>query len=126
MSRASRRRAERERKKREKKPKSQSRGLGNQDMPTIPCVPWNEESPKCPECASDWIDEGDRYSCHVCGRFIKKMDIEVHDCERCGRQFLYDDLEIWTDSDDLEDHELCSDCLSAVMYRGDLVWFKKS
>ena len=114
ISRAVRRRAERERKKREKKQASKK----------ILCVPWNEESPKCPNCASEWNDEGNRYSCRKCGRFTMKTDLVIADCERCDRHFIQDALEAWVD-DKYEEHELCSDCISAILFDGDVEWLKK-
>ncbi len=140
ISRASRRRAERERKKREKaRVKDASRELKQSktqsvkaiEQPETRSVPWDEKSPKCPNCSSDWIDEGDMYSCHKCGRFSMKTDLGITDCERCNRPFLWEALESWTDfpdnddDDDEEEHLLCSECLTAVWAHGDVEWLKK-
>lgn len=118
ISRALRRRAERERKKREKKQASKSKASERE------CVPWNEESPKCPNCASEWNDEGNRYSCRNCGRITMKTDLVIADCKRCGRHFIWDELEAWMD-DEGEEHELCSDCISAILFDGNVEWLKK-
>ena len=136
ISRAFRRRAERERKKREKKQASKSKAFERElkrsniqsnkkgEPPKILCIPWNEESPKCPNCASEWNDEGNRYSCRNCNRFTMKTDLVIADCERCGRHFIWDALEAWMD-DEFEEHELCSDCISAILLDGDVEWLKK-
>lgn len=132
ISRASRRRAERERKKREKKPKRKSSEHNHTSEHIEPsqilCIPWNEESPKCPNCGSDWNDEGVRFSCHNCGRFIMKTDLVIDACERCSRQFIWDELEAWVDLEDkdYEEQLLCNDCMTAVFIKGDTQWLKKN
>jgi hypothetical protein len=139
ISRASRRRAERERKKREKREisgkkrekleskKPELKSTKESELQGPRSIPWDEDSPKCPDCGSEWTDEGDTYQCFSCGRFCMKTDLGITDCERCDRSFLYESLESWTslDDDDFEEHLLCAECLTAVFVHGDTEWLKK-